>query len=159
MQKVSPFLWFHDNNAEEAANFYHSIFKNSSIVETRHWGEGAPAPAGSVLSITINIEGSEYVFFNGSPYQQLTPAVSLFVRCESQAEVDYYWDKLVVGGKPIQCGWLQDKFGLSWQIIPDALGRFISDKQHPEKAKRALGAMMKMVKLNIQGLEDAYGGK
>lgn len=156
MQKVSPFLWFHDNNAAEAADFYHSIFPNSRIVETRHWGHGAPQPEGSVLAVTIEIEGAEYVFFNGGPYQQLNPSISLFVRCQTQAEVDRYWDALVAGGKPIQCGWLTDKFGLSWQIIPDVLGRLIDDKQHPQKAAAAMKAMMSMIKIDIAALEAAY---
>jgi len=158
MQKIAPFLWF-DNQAEEAMNFYVSIFKNSKILEINRWSEGGPMPAGSVMGGSFQLEGQEYHVMNGGPHFKFTPAISLFVSCENQEEVDYYWTKLLAGGgEESQCGWLSDKFGLSWQVIPKQLGECLQDKD-PAKSGRAMEAMMKMKKINIKKLKDAFDGK
>ena len=154
MQKITPFLWF-DTQAEEAAKFYTSIFKNSKIGEVRRYGDAGPRPKGTVLTVTFEIEGQEFVALNGGPHYQFTPAISLFVDCEDQREVDELWDKLVEGGKPVQCGWLQDKYGISWQIIPKALGKLLSDP-NPTKANRVMQAMLQMVKIDVRRLQEAY---
>src|SRR3984885_3148533 len=120
MQKITPFLWF-DNNAEEAVNFYTSIFKNSKILNIARYGDAGPGPKGAVMLVNFELEGQVFMPLNGGPQYTFTPAISLFVNCESQAEVDELWDKLTAGGTDVQCGWLRDKFGLSWQIIPKAL--------------------------------------
>jgi predicted 3-demethylubiquinone-9 3-methyltransferase (glyoxalase superfamily) len=148
MNKVSPFLWFNDN-AEEAAEFYLSVFPHShKIGEVRSKGVG-PWPAGKIATITIELEGQEMVFLNGGPSQKLTPAISFFVNCDSQEEIDRYWDKLMEGGgKPMACSWLTDRFGLCWQIVPRNIGQLIS---HP----KAMAAMMTMVKLDVAALEAA----
>jgi len=138
MQKVTPFLWF-DNKAEEAAKFYVSIFKNSKLLSPT----------------TFQIDGQEFIAFNGGPHFTLTPAISLFVNCETQEEVDELWEKLSEGGEKSRCGWLKDKFGLSWQIVPSVLGKLMQDKD-PEKSKRVREAMLKMTKLDINGLKRAY---
>ncbi len=153
MQKITPFLWFNDR-AEEAMNFYVSIFKNSTIGEVKRWGKGGPAPEGTVMSASFVLDGQPFHALNGGPHYQFTPAISMFVSCDSQAEVDQLWDKLVEGGKPSRCGWLTDKFGLSWQIIPTALGKALSDPDGA-KAGRAMQAMMQMVKIDIAALEAA----
>src|SRR5277367_3117400 len=145
MQKITPFLWF-DNNAEEAMKFYTSIFKNSKVEESRRCGD-----AGQVMSATFQIEGQEFMVLNGGPHFKFTPAISFFVNCETQAEVDALWENLSSGGELMQCGWLKDKFGISWQIIPKALGELLGDKD-PQKSQRVLKAMMKMVKLDVEGL-------
>ncbi|HZR57364.1 MAG TPA: VOC family protein [Terriglobales bacterium] len=157
MQKITTFLWF-DNNAEEAANFYVSIFKNSKILNIARYGEGGPRPKGSVMIVTFQIEGQEFIALNGGPQYTFTPAISLFVNCETQAEVDELWRKLTAGGKEVQCGWLQDKYGLSWQIVPKALLELMQDKD-PVKSQRVFNAMMQMVKIDIEGLKRAHRGE
>jgi predicted 3-demethylubiquinone-9 3-methyltransferase (glyoxalase superfamily) len=157
MQKITPFLWFNDN-AEEAINFYVSVFKNSKVVNVSKLPEGTPGPAGKVLTGTIILEGQEFMVLNGGPQFTFSPAISFFVKCETQEEVDYYWEKLSAVPKAEQCGWLQDKFGLSWQIIPNALGELMGDKD-PEKASRVMQAMLKMKKIDIAGLKRAYEGQ
>jgi predicted 3-demethylubiquinone-9 3-methyltransferase (glyoxalase superfamily) len=149
MQKITPFLWF-DGNAEEATNFYISIFKNSKLLSVM------PGPGGKAMGTTFQIEGQEFHTLNGGPNYSFTPAISLFVNCETQQEVDELWDKLLAGGgRADRCGWLQDKYGLSWQIIPTALGRLLGDKDRA-KASKVMEAMMRMVKIDIAGLQRAY---
>jgi len=157
MQKITPFLWF-DGKAEEAMNFYVSIFKNSRIGKVSRYGEGGPGPKGSVMSATFEIEGQEFFALNGGPQFKFTPAISFFVNCETQQEVDELWERLSEGGRKDRCGWLQDKYGLSWQIIPTTLGKLLGDKD-PQKSKRVMEAMLKMDKLNIEGLQRAYDGR
>lgn len=158
MQKISPFLWF-NNQAEEAMNFYISIFKNSKVLSVSRWSEGGPVPAGTVMSCRFQLEGTEYQALNGGPHFQFTPAISLFVHCENQEEVDFYWNKFLEGGgEESQCGWLTDKFGLSWQIIPKQLGEYLGDKD-AAKSGRAMAAMMKMKKIDVQTLKAAFEGK
>jgi predicted 3-demethylubiquinone-9 3-methyltransferase (glyoxalase superfamily) len=154
MQKITPFLWF-NNNAEEAVNFYTSIFKNSKIVNMSRYGEAGPGPKGTVMSATFELNGQEFMALNGGPHFSFSPAISLFVKCETQQEVDEFWEKLSAGGKKERCGWLMDKYGLSWQIIPNALGRMLQDKD-PEKSKRVMKAMLQMDKINIEALQLAY---
>jgi len=154
MQKITPFLWF-DNQAEEAMNFYVSIFKNSKIVKVTCYGEAGPGPNGTVMSATFQLEGQTFYALNGGPLFSFTPAISLFVNCETQQEVDELWEKLSAGGKKETCGWLKDKYGLSWQIIPAALGEMLGDKD-PQKAGRVMQAMMQMGKIEIEGLKQAY---
>ncbi len=156
MQKITPFLWF-DDNAEEAMNFYVSIFKNSKIHDVRRYGKGGPAPEGTVMTGTFQLEGQEFMALNGGPQYKFTQAISLFVNCETQQEVDELWAKLSAGGEEDQCGWLRDKFGLSWQIIPRKLGELLGDKD-PERSKRAMGAMLKMRKIDVADLERAAEG-
>jgi predicted 3-demethylubiquinone-9 3-methyltransferase (glyoxalase superfamily) len=153
MQKITPFLWF-DGNAEEAANFYISIFKNSKMGKISRYGDAGPGPKGSVMSLTFQIEGQEFYALNGGPQFKFTPAISFFVNCETQKEVDDLWEKLSAGGRTDRCGWLQDKFGLSWQIIPTVLGQLLGDKD-PQRAKRAMQAMLQMTKLDIKKLQQA----
>jgi predicted 3-demethylubiquinone-9 3-methyltransferase (glyoxalase superfamily) len=157
MQKITPFLWF-DGQAEEAANFYVSIFKNSKILNIARYGDAGPAPKGSVMLVTFQLEGQDFMALNGGPAYSLTPAISLFVSCETQAEVDHLWDKLTAGGSEVQCGWLKDKFGLSWQIIPKALTELMQDKD-PVKSQRVFKAMMGMIKIDIESLKRAYRGE
>jgi predicted 3-demethylubiquinone-9 3-methyltransferase (glyoxalase superfamily) len=154
MQKITPFLWF-DGNAEEAMNLYVSVFKNSKIVNVRRYGDAGPGPKGTVMTGTFQIEGQEFFALNGGPKYKFTPAISLFVSCETQQEVDELWEKLSAGGHKDQCGWLQDKFGLSWQIIPTALGKMLGDKD-PAKANRVMQAMLQMNKIDIKKLKHAY---
>jgi predicted 3-demethylubiquinone-9 3-methyltransferase (glyoxalase superfamily) len=154
MQKITPFLWF-DNNAEEAINFYVSIFKNSKLLSMNRYGEAGPGPKGTVMSATFQLEGQQFMALNGGPHFSFSPAISLFVNCETQQEVDELWEKLSAGGKKERCGWLKDKYGLSWQIIPSALGRMLSDRD-PEKSKRVMKAMLQMDKIDIRGLKQAY---
>ena len=151
MQKITPFLWF-DDNAEEAMNFYVSIFADARIVSTM------PGPDGKLMGGTFVLKGQEMMVLNGGPMYSFTPAISLFVKCETQQEVDYYWQKLTEGGSEDACGWLKDKFGLSWQIIPNALGELLG---HPdrEKAGRALQAMLQMKKIDIAALQAAFDGE
>jgi len=156
MQKITPFLWF-DNQAEEAMNFYVSIFKNSKVGRITRCGEGGPGPAGTVMSATFQLEGQEFFALNGGPLFSFTPAISFFVNCETQQEVDDLWEKLSAGGKKERCGWLKDKYGLSWQIIPSILGKLLQDSD-PEKAKRVMQAMLQMDKLDIKGLQKAHDG-
>src|SRR6266496_3851698 len=154
MQKIVPFLWF-DGKAEEAANFYVSVFKNSKVVRVTRYGEAGPGPKGSVMSVTFQLEGQGFYALNGGPQFSFTPAISLFVNCETQAEVDDLWERLSAGGSKDRCGWLTDKYGLSWQIIPTALGRQMGDPD-PAKAARVMQAMMQMDKIDIARLEEAY---
>jgi predicted 3-demethylubiquinone-9 3-methyltransferase (glyoxalase superfamily) len=150
--KITPFLWFNDN-AEEAMNFYCSIFKNSKP------GTVSRAPDGKAFSVTFNLEGQEFYAMNGGPHYKLTPAFSIFVNCENQEEVDELWNKLISdGGKESRCGWLVDKFGLSWQIIPKLLGQLMGDKDR-EKANRAIQAMLQMSKIDCKLMQDAFDGK
>ena len=156
MQKITPCLWF-DGNAEEAANFYASVFKNAKIDKISRYGDSGPGPKGSVLTVSFELEGLEFTALNGGPKYKFTEAISLHVDCKSQEEVDYYWDKLSEGGEIIQCGWLKDKFGLSWQIVPTALIEKLNDSD-PAKASRVMQAMMQMKKLDIAELQKAYSG-
>lgn len=154
MQKIIPFLWF-NGPVEEAANFYTSIFKNSKIGRVTRYGEAGPGPKGAVMSATFELHGQEFIALNGGPQFTFSPAISFFVNCETQEEVDELWEKLSAGGKKNRCGWLQDKFGVSWQIIPTALGKLMNDPD-PEKANRVMKAMLQMEKLDIRGLKQAY---
>lgn len=155
--KVTPFLWF-EKDAEAAANFYVSLIAGAKIVDVARWGAGSPYPEGSVMSVTVDLAGQQYILFNGGPHYQLNESFSLFVNCEDQAEVDHFWNALVAdGGAPIQCGWLKDKFGVTWQIVPKALMRLLGDKDRA-KASRVMQAMMEMVKLDVAALERAAAG-
>jgi predicted 3-demethylubiquinone-9 3-methyltransferase (glyoxalase superfamily) len=154
MQKITPFLWF-DDKAEGAMNFYVSIFKNSKVGTVTRYGEAGPGPKGAVMSATFQLDGQEFFALNGGPHYKFTPAISLFVDCETQQEVDQLWDKLSAGGRKDRCGWLQDKYGLSWQIIPSALGKLLQDKD-AKKSQRVKQAMLQMEKLDIKKLEQAY---
>ncbi len=157
MPKITPFLWF-DNNAEEAVNFYVSVFKDSKIGKVARYGEGGPGPAGSVMTESFQLEGQEFVALNGGPTFKFTEAVSFVVNCDGQAEVDYFWEKLSAGGSKSRCGWLKDKFGLSWQVVPTVLPSFFSSGD-PAKTKRVMNALMQMDKLDIAKLQQAYDGK
>jgi predicted 3-demethylubiquinone-9 3-methyltransferase (glyoxalase superfamily) len=157
MQKITPCLWF-DKQAEEAARFYTSIFKNSKIGEISHYGEGAPLPKGTVLAVTFQLEGQEFLALNGGPQFKFTEAISFIVNCETQEEVDQMWEKLSERGQKVQCGWLKDKYGLSWQVVPTILGKMMSDPD-PARAQRVMQAMLRMKKLEISELEKAYGKK
>ena len=154
MQKITPFLWF-DGNAEEAMNLYVSVFKNSKVVSVRRYGKAGPGPEGTVMTGTFQIEGQEFFVLNGGPQYKFTPAISLFVNCETQEEVDELWEKLSAGGRKDRCGWLQDKYGLSWQIIPSTLGKMLGDKD-PKKANSVMQAMLQMDKIDINKLKQAY---
>jgi len=156
MQKITPFLWF-DGKAEEAMNFYVSIFKNSKVVRVTRYRDGGPGPKGTVMSATFQLDGQDFYALNGGPQFTFTPAISFFVNCETQLEVDELWDKLSEGRKKERCGWLKDKYGLSWQIVPSALGKMLGDKD-PAKASRVMMAMMQMDKIDITGLQQAYDG-
>lgn len=155
-QKITPFLWFNDN-AEEAAEFYTSIFKNSGIDGKSYYGDSGPVPKGSVMVVAFTLEGQKFTGLNGGPNFKFTEAISLMVNCENQEEVDYYWNKLLEGGQESQCGWLKDKFGLSWQIVPVRLMELIQDKDEA-KQNRVMQAMMQMVKIDISTLEKAAAG-
>lgn len=152
MNKITPFLWF-DDKAEEAMHFYVSIFKNSKVISDGRSGDEGPDE--TVMIVRFQLEGQEFMALNGGPHYSFTPAISLFVSCRTQSEVDELWRKLSEGGSDGQCGWLKDKYGLSWQIIPDALGELMSDPD-PEKAARVRDAMMQMTKIDIDGLQRAY---
>ncbi|MEI7555497.1 VOC family protein [Candidatus Chlorohelix sp.] len=154
MQKITPFLWF-DNKAEEAMNFYTSIFKNSKVLSINRYGEEGPEPKGTVISATFQLNGQEFFALNGGPHYTFSPAISFFVNCETQQEVDELWEKLSEGGEKQRCGWLKDRYGLSWQIIPSVLGELLQDKDI-EKSKRVLQAMLQMNKIDIQTLKQAY---
>ncbi len=157
MHKITTFLTY-ESQAEEAASFYVSIFNNSKITHIARFGEGAPASAGTVISVRFELEGREYIALNGGSHFKFSEGISLFVNCETQEEVDTLWEKLSAGGQPGPCGWLTDQFGVSWQVIPSALNRLLSDKD-PKKASRAMQAMMKMSKIDIQALEQAADGE
>ena len=154
MQPITPFLWF-DTQAEQAAKLYCSIFKNSKILTTTRYGEAGPGPKGSVMTVVFQLEGREFIALNGGPQYKFTEAISFVVNCKSQQEVDNYWKKLSEGGEEGPCGWLKDKYGLSWQITPTVLGEMLGDRD-PKKAKRVMEAMLKMKKIDIAGLEQAY---
>jgi predicted 3-demethylubiquinone-9 3-methyltransferase (glyoxalase superfamily) len=158
MQKITPFLWF-DNNAEEAIKFYTSVFRNSKIGKLTLYPEGSPGPAGTLMVGTFQIEGQEFIALNGGPIYKFTEAISFSVNCETQDEVDEYWTRLTAdGGTEVQCGWLKDKFGLSWQIVPTILTKLLGDPDRV-KAARVMQAMLGMKKIEIKGLERAYAGK
>jgi predicted 3-demethylubiquinone-9 3-methyltransferase (glyoxalase superfamily) len=160
-QRITPFLWF-DTQAEEAAGFYVSIFKNSRIKGlARYDGEAAQAagrPKGSVMTVQFELDGQDFVALNGGPVFKFTEAISFVVNCESQDEIDHFWQQLSAGGQEVECGWLKDKFGVSWQVVPTILGELLQAKD-PEKPKRVMAALMKMKKLDIGGLRRAYEGK
>ena len=156
MQKITPFLWFNDQ-AEEAMNFYVSIFKNSKIGSITRYGDAGPGPKGSVMAATFQLEGQDFFALNGGPQFQFTPAISFFVNCETQEEVDELWGKLSAGGRKDRCGWLQDKYGLSWQIIPSVLNTMLRDK-NPAKANKVMQATFQMDKIDIARLKQAYDG-
>jgi len=153
MKKITPFLWF-DGRAEEAANFYTAIFPNSKIVSMMRSGEAGPGPKGSVMSATFELQGQEFIALNGGPMFTFSPAISFFVPCETQEEVDHFWEKLSKGGEKQRCGWLRDKFGVSWQVVPTVLGQLLQDKD-AEKSKRVMNAMLQMDKLDIASLKRA----
>jgi predicted 3-demethylubiquinone-9 3-methyltransferase (glyoxalase superfamily) len=154
MSKITPFLTF-DDQAEEAVNLYVSLFKNSKILSINRFGEGAPMPAGTVMTVSFVLDGQEFTALNGGPHFTFTDGFSLFVNCETQAEVDELWEKLSAGGEKGQCGWLKDKFGMSWQIIPTALSELLGDKD-PRKAQNVMQAMLQMTKIDIATLRRAY---
>lgn len=156
MQKIVPFLWF-DGKAEEAMSFYVSVFENSKVLDVTRYGKGGPGPEGTVMSATFQLEGQQFYALNGGPHYTFTPAISLFVNCETQQEVDELTHKLCAGGEQQPCGWLTDKFGLSWQIIPRVLGELLGDED-PEKSKRVMLAMLEMKKIDIAQLKQAYAG-
>ncbi|SPE57109.1 conserved hypothetical protein [Verrucomicrobia bacterium] len=160
MQRITPFLWF-DKEAEEAAKFYTSIFKRSKIGKIARYSKSvekaAGRPAGSVMTVEFSLDGQEFVALNGGPQFRFTEAISFVVNCKTQAEVDRYWKKLTAGGKPVQCGWLKDKYGISWQIVPTVLGELLSRKD-AAKSERVMGALLKMVKLDIKKLKAAAKG-
>ena len=156
MHKITPFLWF-DDKAEEAMNFYVSIFKNSKVGSVTRYGDAGPGSKGTVMSATFQLDGQDFFALNGGPLFKFTEAISFFVNCETQEEVDELWEKLTAGGgAPQRCGWLKDKYGLSWQIIPKALGEMLGDK-NPQKSQRVMQAMLQMNKIDIQRLKEAYG--
>src|SRR2546425_9204479 len=161
MQKIAPCLWF-DNQAEEAVNFYVSIFKNSKIGSiARYEEEAAKAsgrPKGSVMTVVFELDGQEFMALNGGPQFKFTEAISLVVNCETQEEVDHFWEKLSAGGQEVQCGWLKDRFGVSWQIVPTVLGEMLQDKD-AEKSRRVMAAMLKMKKIDVEALKKAYEGR
>jgi predicted 3-demethylubiquinone-9 3-methyltransferase (glyoxalase superfamily) len=156
MQKITPFLWF-DSQAEEAMHFYVSIFKNSKVGSVTRYGEAGPGPKGTVMSATFQLDGQEFYALNGGPHFTFTPAISFFVNCETQQEVDDLWEKLSAGGAKNRCGWLTDKYGLSWQIVPTVLTQLLHDKD-AAKANRVMQAMLQMDKIDIKELQRAYDG-
>ena len=156
-QKITPFLWF-DNQAEEAVNFYVSIFKNSKITSIDRYGEAGPGPKGTVMTASFELEGQGFMALNGGPEYKFTEAISFFVNCETQVEVDELWAKLSAGGEEGPCGWLKDKYGVSWQIVPTILGELLNDPD-PEKSGRVMKAMLQMKKLDINTLRQAYEQK
>lgn len=154
MQKITPFLWF-DGKAEEAINFYVSIFKNAKIVGVTRYGEAGPGPKGTVMTAKFELDGQEFVALNGGPQFTFTEAISFVVNCATQQEVDEFWEKLSEGGEKSRCGWLKDKYGLSWQVVPTVLVEMLQDKD-AEKSKRVMQAMLQMDKLDINTLKQAY---
>ncbi len=154
MPTITPFLWF-DHQAEEAAKFYVSIFKNSQIVTTTRYGEAGPGPKGSVMTVVFQLEGQEFIALNGGPQFKFTEAISFSVNCKTQKEVDEFWEKLSAGGEEGPCGWLKDNYGLSWQINPTILGEMLNDPD-PKRSRRVMEAMLKMKKIDIAGLQRAY---
>jgi predicted 3-demethylubiquinone-9 3-methyltransferase (glyoxalase superfamily) len=155
--KITPYLWF-DGNAEQAVEYYTSMFSHSKVTQVARWGEGGPAPKGTVMNIAFELDGRSFIALNGGPHFKFTPAISMFVSCDSQEEVDRYWTRFLAdGGKASQCGWLEDKFGLSWQIIPKRLVTLMSDPD-PKRAGCVAQALMKMQKIDLAALERAYEG-
>jgi predicted 3-demethylubiquinone-9 3-methyltransferase (glyoxalase superfamily) len=154
MQKITPFLWF-NNNAEEAVNFYISVFKDSSLGKVARYGDAGPGPKGQLMTADFKLNGQEFIALNGGPHFTFNEAISFVVNCKDQQEVDYYWDKLSEGGQKSMCGWLKDKFGLSWQVVPSVLPTLIGDPD-VHKAQNVMRAMMKMQKIVIRELEEAY---
>ena len=154
IQKITPFLWF-DHQAEEAASFYVSIFPNSKVLAVARYGDAGPGPKGSVMTATFQLEGQQFTALNGGPHFKFTEAISFVVNCATQDEVDAYWEKLSARGAEVQCGWLKDKFGLSWQIVPTVLPELLSNPD-PEKSQRVMKAMLTMKKLDIRALKQAY---
>lgn len=154
--KITPFLWF-DDNAEDAIKHYTSIFKNASVDSMSRYPEGGLAPAGSFMTGTFTLEGLQFIAINAGPHFKFNESVSFFITCEDQAEVDYYWDRLTDGGEESQCGWLKDKFGLSWQVVPSVMGKLMTDPDR-EKSSRVMQAMMQMKKLDIKKLQQAAEG-
>jgi predicted 3-demethylubiquinone-9 3-methyltransferase (glyoxalase superfamily) len=155
-QKITTFLWF-DGNAEQAANLYTSIFRNSKILEVVRYGDGGPGAKGSVMIVRFQLEGQEFIALNGSPQFKFTEAISLAVSCDTQEEVDELWTRLTDGGEEGQCGWLKDRFGLSWQIVPSVIPELMRDPD-PEKSKRVMQALLQMKKIDIAGLKKAHAG-
>jgi len=153
-QKTTPFLWF-DHQAEEAVGFYTSIFKNSKVETITRYGEAGPGPKGSVMTVAFELDGQKFVALNGGPHYKFTPAISFVVNCETQQEVDEFWEKLSAGGGIVECGWVTDKYGVSWQIVPTVLLEMLQDKD-AEKSQRVMKAMLQMKKLDIARLEQAY---
>jgi predicted 3-demethylubiquinone-9 3-methyltransferase (glyoxalase superfamily) len=156
MRGITPFLWF-EKQAEEAAKFYVSVFPNSRIKTTARYGEEGPGPKGTVMTVAFELDGQEFVALNGGPQFSFSQAVSFVVNCETQAEVDAFWEKLSAGGKQVQCGWLTDRYGVPWQIVPAALGRLLGDED-PQRSRRVMKAMLQMKKLDVAELERAYAG-
>jgi predicted 3-demethylubiquinone-9 3-methyltransferase (glyoxalase superfamily) len=157
VQKITPFLWF-DDRLEDAVNFYTSVFPNAKVTNISRYGDAGPLPAGTIMTATFELEGQEFMALNGGPEFTFNEAVSFFVKCENQAEIDSLWNKLTAdGGSEQPCGWLKDKFGLSWQIIPNALGQYLGDPD-PAKAQRVMQAMLQMKKIDVAALEKAYAG-
>ena len=156
MQKIAPCLWF-DNQAEEAVAFYMSIFKDAEVTQLARYTEDSHGEPGKVIAIDFKLAGQDFMAVNGGPYFKFTEAISLFVNCETQEEVDMYWEKLTEGGEESQCGWLKDKYGVSWQIVPTVLGTWVTDPDSV-KARRVTEAMLKMSKLDIETLRKAYEG-
>jgi len=157
MQKITPFLWF-DDQAEEAANFYVSVFKNSKVTSIARYGDAGPGPKGMAMTVAFTLDGQQFVGLNGGPQFPFTEAVSFVVNCETQEEVDRFWEKLSAGGAPKQCGWLKDRYGLSWQIVPTELSKLLQDKD-ARKSQRVMKAMLQMSKIDIAALKNAYDGK
>ena len=155
-KKIIPFLWFNDN-AEEAANFYVSIFKNSKILSVTHYGKSAPGKEGTVMIVKFVLDGEEFVGLNGGPHFQFSEAISFWVKCDTQQEIDEFWEKLSEGGETNECGWLKDKFGLSWQIVPSAIEELVGEDD-PARRDRVTKAVWQMQKLDIKALEEAYRG-
>ena len=156
MQKITPFLWF-DHEAEEAMNFYISVFKDSEILSVVRYGEGGMGEKGQLMTAKFAIEGQEFVALNGGPEYTISPAISFVINCQSQEEIDYYWDALLEGGEEQGPGWVKDKFGVSWQVVPTLLSEMMADED-PEKSQRVRGAMMQMMKMDIEKLKEAYHG-
>ena len=157
MQKITPFLWFNDK-AEEAAKFYTSIFKNSKLGKVTRYGDAGPGPKGTAMTVTFKLDGTEFIALNGGPHFQFTEAISFVVNCKTQREVDYYWNKLSADGEKGRCAWLKDKYSVSWQIVPDALGKLLGDK-NPQKSQRVMQAMLQMDKIDIKRLQASISGK
>ena len=156
MPRITPFLWF-DNNAEEAVNFYVSVFKNAKLLNVARYGDAGPGPKGTVMTAEFELDGLTFVALNGGPTFKFTEAISFVVNCETQEEVDYYWERLSEGGEKSRCGWLKDKFGLSWQVVPVILNKLIADRD-PAKSQRVMEAMLQMDKIDIEPLQRAYEG-